>query len=110
LALFSPEVIRIKGWRFSDEPVADALADTEETQRMRSALRPNPRPPAMRFDTILMDSWNLSKDAEFLLELEAVVDALQHGVNFLFKGKRDHLRLQENHGRERQPGCPPRRG
>jgi hypothetical protein len=32
LALFSPEVIRIKGWRFSDEPVADALADTEETQ------------------------------------------------------------------------------
>jgi hypothetical protein len=40
--------------------------------------------------------------AAFLLELEACVDGLTHGVNFLFNGRRHTARFQRNHGSARR--------
>ena len=56
----------------------------------------------MRVDVLLMDLWQHSDDPYFLLELEACVDGLQHGVNFLFNGSRQHLRSNPNHGSARR--------
>jgi hypothetical protein len=55
-------------------------------------------------DTLLMDSWALysSDDPADLLELEAVVDGLQHGVNFMFNGDRSTFRMQDNHASARR--------
>jgi reverse transcriptase-like protein len=56
----------------------------------------------MRVDTLLMDSWALASDSASLLELEAVVDGLTHGVNFMFNGDRTRLRMQPNHATARK--------
>ena len=56
----------------------------------------------MRIDTILLDLWHFSDAPDFLLELEACVDSLNHGVNFLFNGNRRRLRVFKNHSSARR--------
>jgi hypothetical protein len=100
LSRFSPEDIRARGWRFSDEPVvaADEQAAAAATHVRENGPQPQPPPRSMRVSTILMDLWHHSNEAAFLLELEACVDGLTHGVNFLFNGRRHTARFQRNHG------------
>ncbi len=69
---------------------------------MRSAGPPPcPPPPAMRVDTILLDAWNTDSSPSSLLELEACVDGLRNGVNFLYNGDRLLLREFPNHATAR---------
>jgi hypothetical protein len=104
LAQFSPAEVARKGWRFADEPTdSPPLQAVEQARLVREAgPAPNPAPLPMRVDTLLMDSWNDGADASSLLELEAVVDGITHGVNFMFHGDRTLLRLQSNHATARR--------
>lgn len=104
LAMFSREHVRAHGWRFADEPTpmmdVDAVAAADKVRA--AGPRPCPPPRSMRVATILMDLWHHSSDPAFLLELEACVDGLTHGVNFLFNGSRGSMRFQRNHGSARR--------
>lgn len=104
MASFSHNDTRARAWRFADEPVDNPPPYSVAAADAVRHSGPSPRspPPSMRVDTILMDLWHHSTDPAFLLELEACVDGLQHGVNFLYNGDRQQLRVQANHSSARR--------
>jgi hypothetical protein len=100
LAQTPPEVVRKRGWKFSDEPVTCELPPAEAQEKaeaIRSSVELKPGPIVINHLALLQDRWHECDTTEKLMELEVVCDGLARGFNMGYEGPRNKARWQKNH-------------